>query len=229
MTTLKSSGSSADLGKRLEGGNRSLSYSEWLSQNGKTADTDAVKIAATARAKGSPDYGTAAEKLFDRGLSRTGYAQYLRDQNEKTYRAAITGIGETGDAREKKNRSGYLAYLTRWEEQQDELMQKTLRLLAEKKVTGISDAYADALAAGLTDDRADIVSRLAPTVAKYGTRRLGEGISGVLSVSLSAGLTGAEAELLARACGISSSDAAILRRTVEASDGEGSDGSGQTK
>ena len=220
LTTLKTTASS-ELGKRLEGKNRSLSYKEWLSRNGASTDPDGIKNAATAYAKGSPDYGAAAERVSDRGLSRTGYAQYLREKNEETYRAALGKIKRQNDERESRNRNGYLSYLTQWEQQQDELMQKTLHSLAEQKVSGISDAYADALEAGLTDDRAAVVSRLAPVVGRYGTRRLGEGISGVLAVSLQAGLSGADADLLARACGISSSDAKKLRQTVEtSSDGQ---------
>lgn len=194
-----------------------------MSRNGASTDPDAIRTAATARAKGSPDYGAAAERITDRGLSRTGYAQYLREQNEATYRAAVGKIKEQNDRRESRNRSGYLSYLTQWEKQQDELMMKTLNLLADKKVSGISDAYANALEAGLTDDRAGVVSHLAPVVGRYGSRRLGEGISGVLAVSLQAGLTGAEAEMLARAYGISESDAQKLRQTVEAAASDGND------
>jgi len=165
----------------------------------------------------SPAYGASVEKLIDRGLFRTGYVDYLRDRNEKVYRRTIDGIRGQNDARESGNRTGYLSYLKRWEDEQDALMQKTLSDLAENKVTQIDDAYADALAAGLTDERARLVSRIAPSVARYGMRRLSGEISGILAVSLSAGLSGDEAELLARACGVSESDAKKLRQTVESS------------
>ena len=207
----------AELGKRLEGKNRSLSYAEWLGRNGTVGDSDALRNALTKRAKNSPDYGAAAQKLSDLGLDKTGYANYLRRENEAAYQRSEAEIREQNAARESGNRNGYLAYLKRWESEQDELMQKTLSSLAESKVSNLDDAYADALAAGLTDERARIVSRLAPTVGEYGMRRLREGISGVLAVSLSAGLSGAEAEVLARACGISQADAKKLRQTVESS------------
>lgn len=201
----------------MEGKNRSLSYSEWLSQNAAPYDGEAERSLATKRAVGSPDYGAAAETLSDRGLSRTGYAKYLRERNEAAYRSGVGAIREKNVVREANNRSGYLAYLKQWERDQDELMRKTLSSLAESKVPGVDDAYADALSAGLSDDRAQIVARIAPAIGQYGARRLGEGIAGVLSVSVRAGLSGAEAELLARACGISESDAKKLRKTVEAS------------
>ena len=192
-----------------------------MKEYGATPDEDALRDAQTSRAKRSPDYGAAAEKLTDRGLSKTGYAEYLRGKNEEAYKTLTDANRAKNDAREAGNRSGYLAYLKKWETDQDELMQKTLSHLAETRVSGIEAAYADALAAGLTEDRARIVSRVAPSVGRYGMRRLREGIAGVLSVSVSAGLSGAEAELLARVCGVSQADAKKLRQTVESSSTDG--------
>ena len=224
LSTLQQTGTTTragDLGKRLEGKNRSLSYAEWLKKYGAKVEEIALENAGTDRAKGSPDYGAAAQTLSDRGLSKTGYADYLREKNAETYRILTDAKRAKNDAREAGNRSGYLAYLQKWESDQDSLMQKTLSQLAETRVSGIEAAYADALAAGLTEDRARIVSRVAPSVGRYGMRRLGEGIAGILSVSVSAGLSGAEAELLARACGISQADAKKLRQTVESSPSDG--------
>ena len=206
-----------DLGKRLEGKNRSLTYGEWVSRYGETETDDKLKTARTKLAKDAPDYGAAAEKLSDRGLYGTGYVSYLREQNKAAYRAATEKALAAGAAREENNRSGYLAYLKKWEADQDALMQKTLTSLSESKASGMDAAYADALAVGLSDERARIVSRVAPSIGRYGMRRLREGIAGILYVSVSAGLSGAEAELLARACGISQEDAKKLRQTVETS------------
>lgn len=222
-TLFKTSGKTTrteDLGKRLEGKNRSLSYAEWLKQVGAEENRIALETAGTNRAKGSPDYGAAAETITDRGLSRTGYADYLREKNEKAYRTVVDANRVSNQAREAGNRRGYLAYLQNWESDQDALMEKTLSHLAETRVTGSDAAYADALAAGLTENRAKIVSRVAPTVSRYGMRRLREGIAGILAVSVSAGLSGVEAELLARACGVSSADAKKLRQTVESPSSE---------
>ena len=203
------------LGKRLEGKTRALSYREWLKKNGALTNAGAPAVAGTKRAKNAPDYGAAAERLADRGLAKTGYADYLREQNETAYREAITGAKEQNAAKQKSDRKGYLAYLKDWENAQDELMKSTLSSLAASKVPGIAEAYASALAAGLTDDRANLVSRVAPVLGKYGARRLRQGIAGILSVSLESGLTGEEAELLARALGIGEVDARELRQTVE--------------
>ena len=202
------------LSKRLEGKTRALTYGEWLKKNGAGTAAE-VPAAGTRRAKNAPGYGAAAETLADRGLSRTGYADYLREQNEAAYRDAIRGAKERNAAERENGRKGYLAYLKDWENAQDELMRSTLSSLAESKVPGIAEAYASALASGLTDDRANLVSRVAPVLGKYGARRLRQGISGILTVSLASGLSGAEAELLARAFGIKSADAKELRKTVE--------------
>jgi len=214
-TLLGSSGktSSDALAKRLEGKNRSLTYAEWLGQNGAPRDGTELKTARTKRDKNAPDYGAAAQAISDRGLSGSGYADYLREQNEEAYRKASAGVAEKTAATD--DGKGYLAYLKDWETAQDKLMKKTLSTLSSTRVTNVADAYADALSAGLTDERARLVSRVAPSLGKYGTRRLRQGIAGVLAVSLSAGLSGAEAELLARAFGISEEDAKKLRQTVE--------------
>lgn len=204
---------SDELSKLLEGKNRSLTYAEWLDQNAPQTDGTELRIARTKRAKKSPDYGAAAEKLSDSGLDRSGYADYLREKNEEQYGRTARKIAERNAASETGK--GYLAYLKDWENAQDELMKKTLSSLASTRVPNVSDAYADALSAGLTDDRARLVSRVAPSLGKYGARRLRQGIAGVLAVSLSAGLSGAEAELLARAFGVSEEDAKKLRKTVE--------------
>ncbi len=203
------------LSKRLEGKNRALTYREWLQKDGAATAADAPVKAGTKRSKSAPGYGAAAEALADRGLSRTGYADYLREQNEAAYREAIRGAKEKNDAKRTSDRKGYLAYLKDWETAQDDLMKNTLSTLASSKVPGIAEAYASALAAGLTDDRATLVSRVAPVLGRYGARRLRQGISGILSVSLEAGLSGEESELLARALGIDAADAKELRRTVE--------------
>lgn len=213
----KTTTASTDLSKRLEGKNRSLTYGEWVSRYGENETGDKLKSARTKLAKSDPDYGAAAETLSDRGLSETGYASYLRERNKAAYRAVKEKADAAGEERAKNDRSGYLSYLENWEAEQDKLMQKTLTALSESKTSGIDAAYADALSAGLTDERARIVSRLAPSVARYGMRRLREGVAGVLYVSVTAGLSGAEAELLARACGISRADAEKLRQTVDTS------------
>ena len=204
---------SGALSKLLEGKNRSLTYAEWLERSAPQNDGTGLRAARTRRAKNAPDYGAAADELSDRGLDRSGYADYLREKNEETYRRASAEVAERNA--ERDTGKGYLAYLKDWENAQDKLMKKTLSNLASTRVTNISDAYADALSAGLTDDRARLVSRVAPSLGKYGTRRLRQGIAGVLTVSLSAGLSGAEAELLARAFGVPEEDAKKLRKTVE--------------
>ena len=98
------------------------------------------------------------------------------------------------------------------------MKKRTIALLAILALC-LSAAAADretvCLSAGLTEDRAKIVSRVAPAVGRYGMRRLREGIAGILTVSVSAGLSGAEADLLARDCGVSSADSKKLRQTIE--------------
>lgn len=200
------------LSKRLEGKNRSLTYAEWLERNAPQDGGTELRTASTRRAKSSPDYGAAAEAISDRGLDRSGYADYLREKNEEQYRKAAAGIAEKNAATDTGK--GYLAYLKDWETAQNKLMKSTLSHLAANRVSDVSDAYADALAAGLTDDRARLVSRVAPALGSYGARKLREGIAGILSVSLGAGLSGDEAEMLARAFGISETDAKKLRETV---------------
>ena len=94
-------------------------------------------------------------------------------------------------------------------------MQSTLSRLSSIRVQGATDAYADALSAGLTVDRARLVAKIAPALGRYGARRLRQGLSGLLAVSLSANLSGGDAERLARAYGFSSENAKKLRETVE--------------
>ena len=226
-TLFGSSGGTAqsdELSKLLEGKNRSLTYAEWLEKNAGQTDGTKLQTARTGRAKNSPDYGAAAEALSDRGLSRSGYAGYLREKNEESYRSAAADVAMENGSND--GGKGYLAYLKEWETAQDKLMKKTLSSLSSNRVSNVSDAYADALSAGLTDERARLVSRIAPSLGKYGARRLREGIAGVLSVSLAAGLSGTEAELLARAFGISEEDAKKVRQTVE--DPPANDGASST-
>ena len=202
------------LSKRLEGKTRAKTYREWLKENA-APDDGGLQKAEIARAKGSPDYGVGAERLSDRGLSGTGYADWLREKNEEEYRRAIAQVREKTAAAGSADRKGYLKYLSEWETGQDELMQRTLSRLSSTRVTGATDAYADALSAGLTDDRARLVSKIAPALGKYGGRRLRQGLAGLLAVSLSANLSGRDVERLARAYGYSSEDAKKLRETVE--------------
>ena len=210
----KRTGSADALAARLEGGAKALSYGEWLREYGGVLDQNEWQDAGTKHSKNAPDYGAAAETLSDRGLLKTGYADYLRRQNEESYRNAIGAAKQKNAMQNERDRTGYLAYLKDWETAQNKLMKSTLSHLAANRVSDVSDAYADALAAGLTDDRARLVSRVAPALGSYGARKLREGIAGILSVSLGAGLSGDEAEMLARAFGISETDAKKLRETV---------------
>ncbi|MBR4336501.1 MAG: hypothetical protein IKP74_08625 [Clostridia bacterium] len=210
-----SSGTATEkLSKRSEGKTRAKTYREWLKENA-LPDGGELQKASVARAKGSPDYGAGAERLSDRGLSGSGYADWLREKNEGEYRRAIARAREKTAASGPASRKGYLKYLSEWETGQDELMQSTLSRLSSIRVQGATDAYADALSAGLTVDRARLVAKIAPALGKYGARRLRQGLSGLLAVSLSANLSGGDAERLARAYGFSAEDAKKLRETVE--------------
>lgn len=197
---------------------RAKTYREWLEQNAAPDDLS-LQRATVARAKGSPDYGARAERLSDRGLSGSGYADWLRERNESEYRREIARIREKTAAKGSESRKGYLKYLSDWETAQDKLLQKTLSRLGSARVSGIDDAYAEALSAGLTADRARLVSKIAPALKENGERRLRQGLAGLLAVSLAAGLSGGDAERLARAYGFSAGDAKKLRETVVSTPG----------
>ena len=197
----------------MEDKTRAKTYREWLEQNAPKDDLS-LQRAENARAKRSPDYGEAAERLSDRGLSGSGYADWLREHNESEYRRALAAVREKTAAKGPEARKGYLKYLSDWETAQDEKMRSTLSRLSSTRVSGVIDAYADALSAGLTADRARLVSKIAPALGKNGERQLGQGLAGLLAVSLSAGLSGSEAERLARVYGYSANDAKKLRETV---------------
>ena len=213
----------ASLVKRLSGETRSKSYAEWLKESGSVpeeSDGEKAVRAKTGAALASPVYGRAGEKLVSGGLDRTGYAAYLKKVNEDAYQKELAGIGAASVAREKRNRAGYLNYLERWESEQNALSKKTLDKLVPRKYDDPSAAYADALLAGLTPDRAGMVARVATALGSTGERPYREGITGIMRAIRRADLTGAEAELFAVVCGLSKEDAKAVRETVENGEGQ---------
>ena len=199
-----------------------MTYAEWLQENGtvpKESDSEKAAEAGTRAALASPGYGRRGEKLASEGLDSTGYAAYLKKVNEEAYRNELAGIRKASLDREKKNRAGYLNYLERWENEQNALSKKTLDKMVPKKYDDLDAAYADALLAGLTPDRAGMVARVAAALGATGDRPYREGITGILRAIRRANLSGEEAELFAVVCGLSKEDAKAVRRTLE--DGEG--------
>ena len=168
-------GSDGDISlERMRRANRALGYAEFVKQNAgeePTADYhEAMRKAARAYGEGGAGYGQTGEALAGAGLSGSGYAAYLDDENERTRK-------ETEAAADRERREGELAlersygeYLAKHARGQESRMTTAVRTLLSDNFADAEDAYRYALSIGLEDGRAETVREMSAAYGADGYR-----------------------------------------------------------
>ena len=64
-------------------------FAAWMRQSGTQMQNSITPDdAAATRARSAPTHGIHAEKLYEKGLSSSGYASFLADEAERAFKSA---------------------------------------------------------------------------------------------------------------------------------------------
>ena len=102
-------------------------YEGWLSLYGKDAESEYRKARAeadNAYAEQRAEHGTRAAALYEKGLSGSGYSDYLNHTAYAQRQTALALAESKKDGVEQENRKGYLAYLNSQAEEAEEAAKK---------------------------------------------------------------------------------------------------------
>jgi hypothetical protein len=147
--------------------NNPQSFSTWMRKNGtQIKNTLTPDKAATIKIKSAPTQGLAAEGLFGKGLSNSGYARFLGDEAKRSFQNAKKLYAEDSASALEKNLSGYARYLTSHEEGQASLRKQMIDRIGKGGSFNTETAYQIALSSGLTDENAKVAASLGVAAAK---------------------------------------------------------------
>ncbi|MBO7170101.1 MAG: hypothetical protein J6W28_02875 [Clostridia bacterium] len=142
-------------------------YESWLSLYGKDADKQYGERLASAErtfAKGHATYGDLAADLKDKGLTGSGYGEYLEGKAYERYVGSRESALAEKEKTEADNKSRYGAYRTEREEsareEADSLYRKAINSLFSSKVIDAEGGAAYLAAFGITGDTAIEMAKL---------------------------------------------------------------------
>ena len=153
--------------------NKKISYESWLNSEGsrkKESFTDTISSGIALLKLSNPTYGALGGKLSERGLSKSGYADYIRNGGmRKLYDLSKSAdheryLNEYGDIK------GYEKYVKDYGERQNSIMSDVSELIYKKRIFDIETAFAIAMDSGLSEENALTVSAMATKTAKQKTR-----------------------------------------------------------
>lgn len=142
-------------------------FAVWMRQNGTQMQNSITPDdAAATKARSAPTHGVHAERLFEKGLSSSGYASFLADEAERAFKSAKQKYEQDSASALEKNLSGYARYLTSHEEGQASLRKQMIDRIGSGESFDTETAYQIALSSGLTDENARVAASLGVTAAK---------------------------------------------------------------
>ena len=155
-------------------------YESWLSLYGKDAQKEYSESLASAErtfAKGRATYGSLAADLQDRGLTGSGYGEYLEGKAYERYAGSRESALAQKQRTESENRNRYATYRTEREEEArdegEELYRKALTSLFSSKIMDTESGAAYLAAFGITGDTASEMAKLNQNV-KSGSDQRGQ-------------------------------------------------------
>lgn len=137
--------------------NERMSYKSWLAAEGIDSASrfeDAMASAEAAKRQALPTYGTKADELLSKGLTDSGYSQYIRAEAEKRTRRDMAIAYDEKERNEQANRSGYADYVNDCEKEQSRIVEELTASIIDGRIYDAERAYALAIEAGLTEENA---------------------------------------------------------------------------
>lgn len=153
--------------------NKKQSYESWLNAEGSRKDedfADALSLHNAALKLSAPGYGALGRRLSENGLTRSGYADYIRNDA----RDKISAMSESAEHERYLDAygdiKGYEKYVSEYKQRQGSIMSDVTELIYNKHVFDIETAFAIAMDAGLSEENALTVSAAATKEAKHKVR-----------------------------------------------------------
>ena len=184
-------------------------YKAESGENGKATYQRAMQEASIASALGDSGYGITKESLRQKGLSVSGYRDYLTRVGADRLAATDTALRQEMAETEEKNAQGYLAYLSSYGEEQQRIGRRVSETLISRGVINAESAYNYAVQSGLSPDMAKQVVE-----STYGVLRQ-KVIDEIMGKIAMLELDAKGAEIYARHMGLSDSDASFLGKAAE--------------
>ena len=130
------------------------SFEEYLKENssfGESRYSDALTEAATKLHLGSSDHGATASDLADRGLSSSGYADYLSGKAIRDYENAALSAKRRLEADRGEELSGYEKYISDYDSMQKKISKSVIESIKNSSEFDLEKAYETAVRAGLAE------------------------------------------------------------------------------
>ena len=144
-------------------------YEGWLALYGKDGESDfreAKAAADTAYATARAEHGARASALYERGLSGSGYSDYLNHAAHATRQNAITEALYKKQATDKENERGYLSYLEESKEKAE--AEIASREKEEEKI------FTDLLSKNILDEKSAVTYLVTRGIDEARARELAE-------------------------------------------------------
>jgi hypothetical protein len=127
----------------------------------KGSEKDAMAKAGASMLKGSTNAGRTAEMLAAKGLSESGYEDYVRSRVKLNAEKAVSSATESRLLSESRARGGYEEYISEYDKLQTKLGESVIKQLSTEPKPDRDAMYDFALSAGLGDERARMVAERA--------------------------------------------------------------------
>jgi hypothetical protein len=172
--------------------NRKESYESWVGKNGlnsKGIYEGRLADAKTDYMKSRAEYGSVGEALAKRGLSSSGYSDYVSSRAYSDYQKAKDHAFSEYADNERKNRQGYSEYSMATDAKNDSLTKdyvdylvklekpkdssayiNTITNIGKQSITDYETAYKIALESGLSEELASSVAEIGTSIVKNGIK-----------------------------------------------------------
>ncbi len=144
-------------------------YAKWISEYAKDPSierAEAIARADTSYKTALSGYGKSAERLAERGLANSGYAEYLNALAKQRQNNAITDATLAKEKNKAKVTKEYESYLDGIEDDRLKRYEKAVRSIQSDNLAAYGAAYERALSFGLDEESASRAATEASKVVK---------------------------------------------------------------
>ena len=169
---------------------------------------DAVSNLYALSKKNSASYGQNNRMLNSKGLSSSGYADYIDLSADNTFSLGKDALKSSYSKEEAENLGSYATYLEKYQEKMTSLKDRVLSHLIDNEIADLSTAVAYGINSGLSYDDAKSMGQSAYEVIKNKVT------TEILKQATSLGLDEKGAKTLAIKMGMTTSDAEAIAKEV---------------
>lgn len=187
------------------------SYDLYKHKNGLNTQqsyADAVSNLYALSKKNGSSYGRNNRMLNSKGLTDSGYADYIDLIADKSFTLGKDALESSYSKAEAENLGSYATYLEKYREKQTNLKDSVLSHLIDNEIADLSTAIAYGINSGLSFDDAKSMGQSAYEVIKNKVT------NEILKQATSLGLDEEGAKMLAVKMGMTSSDAEAIAKEV---------------